>query len=307
MKEEDDMSRKGEDILVKRYVPFLLVLPAFIVLFSVTIFPTIWSLYMSFHQYNPIIGKPVPVGWKNFSYILHWDRFQNSVVHLFYYLLFGVGIEMILGITVALLLYELIKSEKIRLLLLVLFIIPMMIPPSIVGTLWRFLLDPFSGVVNTILSMLHLPVVDWFGSKMALASLIIADIWEWTSLPLMIIYSGRVSLPQSVYEAAWVDGASQWTILRRITLPMLKELIAIALIIRFMDAYKFIDKVTVMTQGGPGGASELPSYLAYLVGAQQFNMGVASAMTWIIGLGSIIVIMLFVKFMKKVLKSQKIA
>lgn len=301
------MAKKGEDILVKRYVPFLLVLPAFIVLFSVTIFPTVWSLYMSFHQYNPIIGKPIPAGWQNFYQLIHLERFQSSVVHLFYYLVFGVGIEMILGITIALLLYELVKSERLRLLLLVLFIAPMMIPPSIVGTLWKFLLDPFSGVANIILGYLHLPIVDWFGSHMALTSLIIADVWEWTSLPLMIIYSGRVSLPQSVYEAAWVDGASQWTILRRITLPMLKELIAIALIIRFMDAYKFIDKVTVMTQGGPGGASELPSYLAYLVGAQQFNMGLASAMTWLIGLGSIIVIMLFVKFMKKVMKSQKIA
>jgi multiple sugar transport system permease protein len=227
--------------------------------------------------------------------------------NLAYYLLVGVCAQMVLAIGIALILYEYIKSRKLQITLLVICILPMMLPPSVVGIVWKFIFSPFGGVINAVLeSVFHAQPVNWLGDKMAMTSVLIADVWEWTSLPLMIIYSGRVSLPESVYEAARVDGARPGMILRRITLPMLKELIAIAFILRFMDAYKFIDKVSVMTAGGPGEASELPSYFAYIVGVKQFNIGQATAMVWVIALGAVAIITLFIKFMKKVLAAQKI-
>ena len=106
--------------------------------------------------------------------------------------------------------------------------------------LWKFLLTPSNGAINAALLNLGLigEHIEWFNSGVSLWSIIIADVWNWTALPLLIIYSRRVSLPPAVYEAARVDGASGWLVLRRITLPMLKEVIAIAFIIRFMDAIK---------------------------------------------------------------------
>jgi len=298
---------KEDLVIVKNYTPFLLVLPALIVLVSIVGYPMFWSLYYSLHQYNPIAGAAKFIGAGNYKWLFTSPRFGKAVQNLAYYMLVGVSAQMILALVVALLLYELIKSRKLQLIFLVIFIIPMMMPPSVVGVLWRFILNPMGGVVNAILhTAFGREPINWLSPKLALTSIMIADIWEWTSLPLMIIYSGRVSLPQSVYEAARVDGATPWMTLTRVTLPMLRELIAIAFILRFMDAYKFIDKVAVMTAGGPGGASELPSYLGYLVGVQQFNIGQATAMVWVIALGSVAVITLFIRFMKKILYAQKI-
>ena len=146
--------------------------------------------------------------------------------------MFGACLQVVLAIVLALTLYECREIERLRrTLILILLVLPMMLPPSIVGVLWRFLLTPSNGAVNNALLKLGLisEHIEWFNAGMSLWSIIIADIWNWTALPLLIIYSGRVSLPPAVYEAARVDGASQWMVLRRITLPMLKEVIAIAL------------------------------------------------------------------------------
>lgn len=298
---------KEDLVIIKNRTPFLLVAPALFALVAIVIYPMFWSLYYSFHQYNPIVGAAKWIGGGNYVWLFTSERFGHALRNLAYYLLVGVTTEMILAIVIALLLYELIKSRRVQLVFLVIFIIPMMMPPSVVGVLWRFILNPMGGVINAILNVLFgRAPINWLSPKLAVTSIMIADIWEWTSLPLMIIYSGRVSLPESVYEAARVDGATPWMTLTRITLPMLRELIAIAFILRFMDCYKFIDKVTVMTAGGPGGASELPSYLGYLVGVQQFNIGQATAMVWVIALGSVAIITFFIRFMKKILYAQKI-
>ena len=298
---------KEDLVIVKNHTPFMLVLPALVVLISIVGYPLFWSLYYSLHQYNPIAGAAKFIGVGNYKWLFTLPRFWKSVKNLAYYLLVGVSIQMIMALVVALLLYELIENRRLQLIFLVIFIIPMMMPPSVVGVLWRFILNPMGGVVNAILhAVFGKEPINWLSPKLALTSIMIADIWEWTSLPLMIIYSGRVSLPESVYEAARVDGATPWMTLTRVTLPMLRELIAIAFILRFMDCYKFIDKVTVMTAGGPGEASELPSYLGYLVGVQHFNLGQATAMVWVIALGSVAIITLFIRFMKKILYAQKI-
>jgi len=289
-----------------RHTPFLLVVPALATLICIVAYPMFWSLYYSVHQYNPIAGAAKFVGVANFQALFTSARFGHAVVHLVYYLFVGVAVQMILAVVVALLLYELIKNRRIRLILLTVFIIPMMIPPSVVGNIWKFILIPMGGVMNTIVvNVFHKPPIEWFSSKLALTSVMIADIWQWTSLPLMIIFSGRVSLPESVYEASRVDGSTPWMTLTRITLPMLQELIAIAFMLRFMDCYKNIDKLIIMTSGGPGEASELPSFLGYLVGVRHFNIGEATSMVWVIALVAVGVLTLFIKFMKKVLAAQK--
>jgi len=185
----------------------------------------------------------------------------------------------------------------------------MMLPPSIVGVLWRFLLTPSNGAVNNALLNLGLikQHIEWFNAGVSLWSIILADIWNWTALPLLIIYSGRVSLPPAVYEAARVDGASQWMVLRRITLPMLKEVIAIAFILRFTDAFKFVDLVYVMTAGGPAQSSELPAYIAFQRGIREFAVGEAAAYAIIIFVISAVLVTLFLKYMKRVMKAQGIA
>jgi len=301
-----------DNLIVARWVPAALVGLPVLVLFAIVVYPTVWMFYHAFQNTNMMRlfqGNWSFVGLDNFRTVLGSERFGDSVLHLIQYLLFGCVLQVILGTVLALSLYELVRKEWLRVLLLIVMVLPMMLPPSIVGVLWKFMLTPSNGAVNQALLNLGLvrAHVEWFNAGVSLWAIIIADVWNWTALPMLIVYSGRVSLPPAVYEAARVDGAKGWLVMRRITLPMLKEVIAIAFIVRFMDAFKFVDLVYVMTSGGPAQSSELPAYIAFQRGIREFAIGEAAAYAIIIFAISAILITLFLKYLKKVLKAQGIA
>lgn len=304
--------RPRPNLIVARWVPIALVGLPVLVLFAIVVYPTIWMFYHSFQNTNMVRLFQESwefVGWQNFATVLSSERFGNSVLQLGQYLLFGACLQVALGTVLALTLYELVKKEWLRVVLLIAMVLPMMLPPSIVGTLWKFLLTPSNGAINH--ALLNLGLIDshieWFNAGISLWSIIIADIWNWTALPLLIVYSGRVSLPPAVYEATRVDGAGGWLVMRRITLPMLKEVIAIAFIIRFMDAFKFVDLVYIMTSGGPAQSSELPAYIAFQRGIREFEVGEAAAYAIVIFAASAVLVTLFLKYLKKVLKAQSFA
>ena len=300
------------NLIVSRWVPVALVGAPVLVLLGIVVYPTVWMFYHAFQNTNMMRlfrGNWSYVGWENFHTVLTSERFWDSVQHLAQYLVFGACLQVLLATVLALTLYEVVRRDWMRVLFLIILMLPMMLPPSIVGVLWKFLLTPSNGAINAALLNLGLigEHIEWFNSGVSLWSIIIADVWNWTALPLLIIYSGRVSLPPAVYEAARVDGASGWLVLRRITLPMLKEVIAIAFIIRFMDAFKFVDLVYVMTSGGPAQSSELPTYIAFQRGIREFEVSEAAAYAIIIFAFSAILITLFLRYLKKVLKAQGIA
>jgi multiple sugar transport system permease protein len=304
--------RAARPLIVSRWVPIFLVGIPVLVLFAIVVYPTIWMWYHSFRDTNInglFSGNHQLIWFDNYVTVLKSSRFQASLWHLAVYLFFGACLQVVLAIVLALTLYEVVKSNFWRTIILILIVLPMMLPPSIVGVLWRFLLTPSNGAINNALLNLGLisQHIEWFNAGVSLWSIIIADIWNWTALPLLIIYSGRVSLPPAVYEAARVDGASQWMVLRRITLPMLKEVIAIAFILRFTDAFKFVDLVYVMTAGGPAQSSELPAYIAFQRGIREFAVGEAAAYAIIIFAISAVLVTLFLKYMKRVMKAQGIA
>jgi multiple sugar transport system permease protein len=306
--------RRRGNLIVSAWVPTVMVGIPILILAVIVIYPTIWMAYHAFQNTSmmSLFSENWQfVGWQNFADTLQDDRFISSVWHLVRYLLFGACLQVILGVAIALILYEVVQNNTLRIVILVVLVMPMMLPPSIVGVLWRFLLQVNNGGFNHLLINLGLVEetvrINWFSTKLSLWSVTLVDVWQWTALPLLIVYSGRVSLPPAIYEAARVDGASGWLVLRRITLPMLKEIIAIAFIIRFMDAYKFVDHVSVMTQGGPAESSELPVYIAFQNGIREFEVGVAAAQAWLIFVVAAVLITLFLKYMKRVLKAQAIA
>lgn len=297
---------------VGRWVPIALVSPPVLVLLAIVVYPTIWMFYHALHDTNLMRLFQEDwsfVGTANFATVLESDRFWNSAGQLVQYLIFGACLEVVLGTMLALALYELVRNNIARTVLLVILVIPMMLPPSIVGVLWKFLLTPSNGAVNQ--ALLNMGLIDahieWFNRGISLWTIIIADVWNWTALPLLIVFSGRVSLPPAIFEAARVDGASNSQVMRRLTLPMLKEIIAIAFIIRFMDAFKFVDLVFVMTSGGPAQSSELPAYIAYQRGVREFEIGEAAAYSIIIFACSAVIITLFLQYLKRVVKTQGIA
>ncbi len=306
--------KRNRYLIVSPAVPAIMVGIPVAVLIAIVIFPTVWMAFHSFHDTNLISlfnRDWSNVGWRNYGLVFGSERFQDSLGRLALYLVFGATLQVLLGTALALIVFELIKNRLLQVVVLILLVLPMMLPPSIVGVIWKFLLQANNGAVNHLLINIGLLApqarIEWLDADLSLWSIIIADVWQWTSLPLLIVYSGRVSLPPAVYEAARVDGASGWRVLRRITLPMLKEVIAIAFIIRFMDAYKFVDKVFVMTAGGPAQSSELPVFIAFQKGVREFQIGEAAAYAWIIFVFAAILIALFLQDMKRVLRAQGFA
>lgn len=306
--------RTDKNLIVNPVIPWLMIGLPVLILIAIVIYPTIWMGYHAFQNTNMMklfYQDWEYIGWQNFATVLSDERMWDSVGRLIQYLVFGACLEVLLGTILALTLYELVKSQLARVVILIVLVLPMMLPPSIVATLWKFLLQAYNGAVNHLLIKIGIlgPMerIEWLDAGLSLWSLTMVDVWQWTALPLLIVYSGRVSLPPAIYEAAKVDGASQFMVLRRLTLPLLKEIIAIAFIIRFMDAYKFVDKVYVMTSGGPAQSSELPVFIAFQKGIREVEIGEAAAYAWIIFAVAMVLITLFLKYLKKVLKAQAFA
>lgn len=280
-------------------IPYFLVVPVFAVILFVVIFPLVWAVFISFHEWNPTISLQRRfVGINNFVQAFTDPRFLDSLKRTLYYSGFGVVLQVFLGMAVALCLVNYVKSNKIRTILLIVYLVPMMMANIVVGQIWVLLVTA-TGTLNNILISLGFSPVAWLGKDLALTTVMVTDIWQWTSLPLLILYAGRISIPQNLYEAAYLDGASDGMIFRRITLPYLATPLAIAFLLRFMDSYKYFDKVFIMTYGGPGTATELPTFYTYLVGFSYFKIGYAAALSWLFGLSAVFAMMLFWRLMRR--------
>jgi multiple sugar transport system permease protein len=281
--------RAGEGL-----VPRLLVLPAVVVVAATVLYPAVWSLWISLHSWFPANGTGRRwVGLDNYKEVLGSARFWHAMKNLAYYVVVGVGLEMVLGIVLALALYEFVRRAWVRIALLTVFLLPMMLAPAVVGDIWRFMFQR-QGVLNYLLHLAGLPEQDWTGSGLGIWSVIVSDIWQWTALPMLIVFAGRAAMSESLFEAARLDGASWWFRTTRITLPMLGDLIIVALLLRVMDSYKLIDSVFIITnRGGPGTSNELPGLMAYTTAFQDFDIGTAATITWLIGLIALLLMRLF--------------
>ena len=279
-------------------------LPAFIWVFLFILFPMLWSLYVSMCRYNPAVyGPKMTFNWGlNYYYVLTDKRFWESMLHQLHYTGVSVAVEVTLGVLIALAIYNYIRSGWLKMLCLIIVTVPIMAAPIIVGTLWRLLFDPHSGVFSAISVMLGFGPIDWFDRAHAMTSLIIADIWEWTGLVTLIVYAARMAIPARIYELARVDGAPDFVVFRRITLPLLAQPIGMATLLRIMDSYRFFDLMFIMTRGGPGTATELPTFYTFILAFEQSDFGKAAALSWILGLIAVFIMQYIWNYFKKVRK-----
>lgn len=260
----------------------LLLAPTVLILFSLTIFPFIYAVYISlFDFYLPRPHQQSFVGLDNFASVLADGRFWLSMKQTGIFLASTVIAEFILGLLLALFLFEESRGRSLKAVYLPLILMPMMVAPVVIGYMWRLLYQVEFGPINYLL-------FEWFGlgpyewtasATTALLSVIIADVWQWTPFITLVLLAGLVGMSPELLEAAQLDGANYWQRLRFIIFPTLTRIIAIALLIRVLDAFRELDKIYVMTLGGPGTATETVSYYAYLSGFKYFKVGYAAAMS----------------------------
>jgi multiple sugar transport system permease protein len=259
----------------------LLMAPAAIFLGVFVAWPLVRLIIDSFFEISPIAGGPREfVGFGNYSDALHSDAFTSAALRTVAYTGIVVSLEFVLGLAAALLFSMLGKRSSI---FRTVFLYPLMIAPVVAGLLWRFLLIDNFGIVNELLSRVGLmssaDSIGWLSNPdIALFSVAIPDIWLTTSFMTLILFAGLQNIPGDVLEAARIDGASSLSMLFRIILPLLRPVIAVALIVRGVDAAKAFDIILIQTKGGPDNASQTLSLLIYQTMIRFREPGLASAM-----------------------------
>lgn len=286
-------------LLGERRPAFLFLLPAVVVILVTTVYPLAYSLFLSGHSWNMSIptSHPVPNFPANYTALLSDPQFLSSVRTTFVFVGVSVTIELIVGMALALLI-----TSSLRYLGLVrtMLLIPVMIAPVVVGILWRTLYHTDYGPINDALSMIGLPGREWLGDPAnALLSVILVEVWQQTPVVTLILAAGLASIPVELGEAARVDGAGGLKVFRHITLPLLRRVILVVLLLRIMDLFKTFDVVYTLTQGGPGGATDVISNLIYRTGLRAFQLGTSSAMSWVF---LAIVVLVSLAFVRQVMR-----
>jgi multiple sugar transport system permease protein len=270
----DDSAREQVLLWVDDHLRWLLTLPAVLVLFSLTFYPLLRAIEISLHTYLPT-GRTF-VGIRNFADLLSNGTFHHSLWVTAKFVVGAVGTEFVLGFAIALLLN---KKLKLRGLWQTLILIPMILSPTVIGLIWRLLYAP-NGLLDFVIG--H-PVfggnVGWISEpSVALYAVILTDVWQWTPLVVLVMFAGLQSVPSHVKEAAIMDGASRYQRFLHITLPYLRSLIVLVLIIRLVDALRVFAKVFILTRGGPASATNVISMEMYRVAFRFSNYGEASSM-----------------------------
>jgi len=266
------MMRSG---FTERNLRILFPLPAVFFVAVLMIFPVLYTLFLSFTNWNLTSGSPMTFVWlDSYKRVFLEPRFLDAIMRTFIFTFFAVAIETVLGVAVAIVLNRAFVGKSIVKLLLLL---PLVATPVAIGIVFNLFYDPTIGLLNFVLKSVGLPQGLWITSATTvLPSLIIVDVWQWTPMITLIVLAGLAGLSDEPFEAARVDGASELQTLRYLTLPMIMPVILTAVILRLIDALKTFDIIFAMTGGGPGYASETLNIMGFKYSFEYFRMGQSS-------------------------------
>jgi multiple sugar transport system permease protein len=241
--------------------------------------PIGYMIYASFLDWNPSqrIGEADFVGLRNYFKLFGDPAFRESLGVTLKFAAVVVTVEMFLGVGLALLLDRNIRGMSV---LRTLFILPMMIAPIVVGLMWRYMYHPTVGIFNKTLKSWGFDGVPWLSNgDWAFASVVIADVWQWTPFIFILSLAALQSLPQSAIEASKIDGATGWQQIIYIKLPLMLPVLIVTLLLRLIDSFKVLEVILVMTNGGPGLSTEILSLRINRTASEFRELGEAAAMS----------------------------
>ena len=248
--------------------------PALILLIALNIFPLFYNIYLSFTSAELSGGATQFVGIRNFSTVFNDPRYSAAIRTTGLFVLLAVFSELILGFVLALALKQSFRGKPV---VLTVLLTPMMLSPAVMGLYWNFVLNGHYGVLNQLLSVLHIGQPQWLTDpNLKLFSILLVDVWMCTPFMMLIALAGLNAIPEHLYEAAAIDRASTWTVFRRITLPLCSPLLFLAMLFRTTDALKQFDLVMAIT-GPNDGATQTLSALLYQVAFRGYKIGLGSA------------------------------
>lgn len=257
---------------------FWFIAPAIALLVVLVVFPmvflfrtTLFDLtFMNFRAGAPFIG------FENYAELLRDRRLPIAIRNTFLFVFVGVGVQFVLGLSMALIFNKVLKSNFV----LSLLMIPTMMTPLIIGLLWRYILNSDFGIVSQLLMMAGFGRQAWLSDpSVNVAVLMVIDAWQWTPFMFLILLAGLQTMPTQVFEAAQLDGAAGLRMLVSVILPVIKPVVLVALLFRVMDAFKVFDIVAVLTGGGPGSSSYTLTLKAMIDGFTHFRLGYAGTVS----------------------------
>jgi multiple sugar transport system permease protein len=257
---------------------YQLLIPMIVILLAILIFPLVYSFTISLQNYQlSKIGQEKFIGLENYLNLLknrsYWIAMRNTIV----FVIVAVGIEVVLGFGLALILHN--KATFLRGFFRSTLLSPIFITPIAVGLIFRFMTNSQLGVISIALKSIGIQI-DFFSPKLALFSIAMIDVWQFTPFMLLLLLAGLESLPEEPFEAARVDGAKGWKLIWYITLPLMRPIILASMVIRMLDAFKVYEYIYAITRGGPGEATETMQYYIYRTGFIYFRAGEAAAMSY---------------------------
>jgi ABC-type sugar transport system permease subunit len=257
-----------------------MVTPALAAVALIALFPLAWTVWESLHLHDlrmPWRGRPF-VGLANYADIVRDGRFWGALAHTAFFAAATVTLELVLGLFLAL---SMNRAFRGRGLVRAAVLVPWAIPTVVAALLWRFIFDSQAGIANAALvgvGVLDRPIVWFVRATTAWVPVILADVWKTTPFVALLLLAGLQNIDPTLYEAAAVDGAGPWWRLRRITLPLLKPAILVALIFRTLDAFRVFDLIYVLTGGGPGTSTEPIALYTFSALLQNLQFGYGSAL-----------------------------
>jgi multiple sugar transport system permease protein len=277
------VTRSGPSLATKRRIEgWLLVLPAFLLILGLGIYPLLSSLVLSFQRWDLQSQEHPFVGLANYRDALLDVRVWNAFANTGLLVVGAVALEFLLGLGLALLFVGDFRGKRIAMPILIL---PVMVVPVVVGLTWTMLWDNQFGPINQVLSWIagHEVNIIWLGHRnTALVAITVTDVWQWTPFMFLILLAALSGVNPELYEAASLDGAGWWQALRDVSLPGIARVIAVVILFRALDAFKIFDLVFMFTQGGPGTSTETISWYIYQLGFKFFRLGYASAVSYIV-------------------------
>ncbi len=275
-----------------------LTLPGLATLLIIILFPIIFTIITSFYDYtllNP--HHDSFVGLDNYQEVIEEDYIGDSVLITSQFVLSTVLIEFFIGFIIAL---SLNKVKRFKTVYYVILLAPLMINPVVVGLIWRMILHTELGIFNYLLKLLDINRVNWLGDNdTAFWTIVFVDIWHQVSFMTILLLAGLSALPREPYEAARMDGASSLRCLISITLPLMRPVITVAILLRLIFSIKTFDIIYIMTKGGPGISTDLVSYFIYRSAFFGLDIGRASALS----VGLLIIVLFLTFFLYKYMRS----
>jgi multiple sugar transport system permease protein len=283
---------------VDKNIKYFFTLPTVFFILIMIVFPLGYTFSLSFFEWS--MSKNIPmsfVKFSNYTSLFSDERFLLAIVRTLAFSAFAIFFEVVIGVSIAIFLSRQFFGKN---LVKTLFLLPMVATPVAIGMVWTLIYEPTIGLANFLLQKISIAPLAWLGSEnLALIALAFVDIWQWTPMVMLITLAGVSALPDEPFESARVDGATNWQILWKITLPLLRPTILVAVLLRLIDVLKTFDILYATTQGGPGFSTETLNIFAYKQAFEYFQLGKASAVLVIFFAFVLSVAIMFIKYKKK--------